>query len=128
MTSDNGEREYKQSPLTGGIGAAIDKTRGIGSADCGHDDWGYYPPLQEIYILWCRTCGTIKQCIPSADQMEIVGARYLNPTDHALAGLAQRLAAALRELIAYHYDETDVWNEVDLTAEGLTAAGGRDGD
>lgn len=74
----------EQKPITGGFAAAVDKSRGVGHEDCGHEDWGYYPPLQEIYILWCRTCGTIKQCIPSEDEMDIVGARYLNPSNMRL--------------------------------------------
>lgn len=80
MNDEQGEQKTtKLREITGGFQAALDKSNGIGHEDCGHEDWGYYPPLQEIYILWCRTCGTIKQCIPSDDEMEIVGARFLNP-------------------------------------------------
>lgn len=75
----------KQEPITGGFAAAMDAHHGVGHEDCGHDDWGYYPSLQAIYILWCRTCGTIKQSIPSEDEMEIIGARFLNPKNREKA-------------------------------------------
>ena len=47
--------------LTGGLSKLIDEEAGIRHKDCGHDDWGFYPTLQEIYILWCKTCGTLRQ-------------------------------------------------------------------
>lgn len=68
--------------LTGGFKAAYEKLR---QEDCGHDDWGYYPPLQEIYILWRRTCGTLRRCLTSDDGMGITDNVYLMPrnADHA---------------------------------------------
>ena len=62
--------------ITGGFTAAFEKLR---QEDCGHDDWGYYPALQAIFFVWCRTCGTLRRCLTSDDGMDIVENVYLMP-------------------------------------------------